>query len=458
MKAANTLRSPRGFTQRLCCVLAVAGAAMACGGASGTIEPPSQPARSATAASEASAPPAPASESAGAGRTSTTDADAAAHDWREHEVVGFGGRLRAKVFASAKPVLEREPAPDAEGSERASLTIPIGEGRPIDCDLRSARLSAVELVTSITKLVAKHRTTATQASVSHVDQRLVLRYALEVDDTNDGARVGTIRVAMAIGESDTAFCSHLGGDHGATFEAATAAVFRGLGDLSAQPAGHVDVVWVHSSTPGGSPRDVEHRLRARSPAVGGPAEELGVSLTASIDKGELLVSETVFGARLDAASEVTEATIATLDSRGNAVDVGVVRRTPKLGGAGGASNDYVLRVVVGANDQMSPARTNTPLTTELSMAPKIAALRRARRAGKAELLWTELAPVGLDREVSVVQTRRLVAVQGGVDLFVDGSDPTRWSCTADDLGAPLLCQLRAPDGALLTRSRVFARR
>jgi hypothetical protein len=115
-------------------------------------------------------------------------------------------------------------------------------------------------------------------------------------------------------------------------------------------------------------------------------------------------------------------------------------------------------VVVGANDQMSPARTNTPLTTELSMAPKIAALRRARGAGKAELLWTELASVGLGREVPVVQTRRLVAVQGGVDLFVDGSDPTRWSCTADDRGAPLLCQLRAPDGALSTRARLFVRR
>jgi hypothetical protein len=46
--------------------------------------------------------------------------------------------------------------------------------------------------------------------------------------------------------------------------------------------------------------------------------------------------------------------------------------------------------------------------------------------------------------VSVIQTRRLVAVPGGVDLFVEDSEP------------PLLCQLRAPDGTLLTRSRVFA--
>jgi hypothetical protein len=242
--------------------------------------------------------------------------------------------------------------------------------------------------------------------------------------------------------------SALAGAAGAAFESSTASLFQGLGGLSAQPAETVDVVWVQSSTQGGSPHDVEHRLRARTPAVGGPAEELGVSLTASIDKGELLVTETVTGVRLDATNEVTEATIASRDSRGNAVDVGVVRRTPM---------NYVLRVVVGASDQMSSARTKSPLTTELSMAPKIASLRRARGADKAELRWTELAPVGLGREVSVIQTRRLVAVPGGVDLFVEDSEPTRrWGCTANDLGAPLLCQLRAPDGTLLTRSRVFA--
>jgi hypothetical protein len=70
-------------------------------------------------------------------------------------------------------------------------------------------------------------------------------------------------------------------------------------------------------------------------------------------------------------------------------------------------------------------------------------------------------PVGLGREVSVIQTRRLVAVPGGVDLYVEGSEPARWGCTADDLGALLLCQRRVqsslPQPTLLTRSRAYHR-
>lgn len=427
------------------CILAACG-----GGAPVAVDAPRAMGASSSAATEPDAPQASPAAS-GASEPSPSEA-AAALDWREHELVGFGGRLRTKVFASSAPSIERERGGDAEGSARATLKIPIGHARPIDCHLRAARLSAVEAVAGVAKLVAKHRATAVEASVSHVDERLVLRYALEVDEANGGARVGTIRVAMAIGESDTALCSHLGGDDGAAFETSTGSLFRGLGGIAEKPADHVDVVWVHGATQGGSPLDVEHRLRARSPASGGPAEELGVSLTASIEKGELLVTETVSGLRLDATNEVSEATIATRDSRGSAVDVGVVRRAPK---------SYVMRVLVGGRDQMAPVQTSSPLTTELSLTPKIAAARRARQSGKAELRWTELLPVGLGREVSVIQTRRLVAASGGVDLHVEGSEPARWGCTADDAGALLVCQLRAPSALpqpnVLTRSRVYLR-
>lgn len=438
--------------RRRCWSLGLACLAAACGGGTpAPVEAPSAAGASSSAAPEAALPrgssasvgaadPAPAA-------TASAAAAAPASDWREHELVAFGGRLRAKVFASGPASVEREREADAEGSARATLKVPIGEIRAIDCHLRAARLSAVEAVAGVAKLVAEQRATAIQASVSYVGERLVLRYALEVDEPNGGARVGTIRVAMAIGESDTALCSHLGGDDGTAFEASTASLFRGLGGIAEKPADYVDIVWVHGSTQTGSPLDVEHRLRARTPASGGPAEELGVSLTASIDEGELLVTETVSGLRIDATNEVTEATIATRDSRGSSVDVGVVRRAPK---------SYVMRVLVGGRDQMAPVSTSSPLTTELSLTPKIAAARRGRASGRAELRWTELLPVGLGREVSVIQTRRLVAMPGGVDLHVEGSEPARWGCTADDAGALLLCQLRA-QSSLLTRSRVHAR-
>ncbi len=431
-----------------CAGLGFVGVFAACGGAAPlAVEAPPAMGASSSAATVSGAPQVSPAAS-GASEPSPSEVAASALDWREHELVGFGGRLRTKVFASSAPSIEKERGADAEGSARATLKIPIGHARPIDCHLRAARLSAVEAVAGVAKLVEKHRTTAIQVSVSHVDERLVLRYALEVDDSNGGARVGTIRFAMAIGESDTALCTHLGGDDGTAFETSTRLLFGGLGGIAEKPAEYVDVVRVHGSTQGGPQLDVEHRLRARTPASGGPAEELGVSLTASIEKGELLVTETVSGLRLDATNEVTEATIATRDSRGSAVDVGVVRRAPK---------SYVMRVLVGGRDQMAPVQTSSPLTTELSMAPAIrSALDRAGAGGRAKLAWSELGGLGRGREVSVIESRELERDARTKELLVRSRDEVLRDCELDARGVLVRCRVeRAGAPSSVVRERLY---
>lgn len=366
--------------------------------------------------------------------------------WTEHAVEGFGGRFRVSLSLTGTPTL-REPAPPggaAGSSERASLTLPIGEARPIDCHLRAARLSAVELAQSTAKLVTSQKVETKQVSVDAAGGRLVLRYTQRLSDRETGAGLGTMRVAMAIGEGETLLCSHLGGERGDAFDRTTERLFRQATGLSTATPAYVDIVRVLDPA---DPELDEHRLRVRTQLPAGKTFETALSLHAQARGGELLVTETTTVLELDASGEVQLATITTVDSASRRIETGLVRLGPNRYGAG---------IQVDGHEQRSPIVTSAPLRTELSMAPAIRrALDRAGTRGRAELAWSELGGIGRGREVSVIQSRTLRRDARTQEIVITTGDEVLRGCEVDARGALVRCAVeRAGAPSPVVRERL----
>lgn len=407
--------------------------------------PALEPSAEVKRAAEGRAGASPQPEHAAAPDPSSTDAAA----WPEHTLHAFAGRFSARVPAERAPKLTESAAPvGARGdSERASLVVPVGEARAVDCHLRAARLSPVELSQSVAKLVEAYEVETLQASVEQLGPRLVLRYTQRVTDASKGERVGTMRVAMAVGEGESLLCTQLGGEHGGAFERVSDALFRSATGLATAAPAYLDILRVRD-TSASTLEPIEHRLRVRSELPAGKTFETALALNATMNGGKLLVTETTTVLELDATGEVQLASITTIDSAANRVEVGLIRLGPKRYGAG---------VKVAGREQMSPIVTSSPLTTELSMAPAIrSALDRAGAGGRAKLAWSELGGLGRGREVSVIESRELERDARTKELLVRSRDEVLRDCELDARGVLVRCRVeRAGAPSSVVRERLY---
>jgi hypothetical protein len=277
----------------------------------------------------------------------------------------------------------------------------------------------------------------------------VLRYAQRVTDEANRKTVGTMRVAMAVGEGETLLCTHLGGDDGVSFDRVTRGFFESAAGLATALPEYLDILRVREAGASGA-KDIEHRLRVRAPLPGGKVFETALALDAAIRSGKLLVTETTTVLELDPSGEVQLASITTIDSAANRVEVGVIRLGPNRYGAG---------VTVAGREQTSPIVTSSPLTTELSMAPAIrSSLDRAGAGGRAKLVWSELGGLGRGREVSVIQSRELERDARTKELRVGSRDEVLRDCELDTRGVLGKCRVERAGEATsaAVRERLYA--